>query len=144
MELEIHTDTVVSEENIKTATNFGVDSSELTDAKKYIFAFMKRLLLQKEKIHSNLLEAHLNPEIARMWKEVLSTLENTNRKLVNIQSGSLIFTLFCRTENALLQLKDERWRRVLQEKIDNLLKTLGMYRIRVILNLFKLTARLAS
>ena len=125
--MEIHTDTVVSEENIKTAIKFGADSSELTDAKKYILAFMRRLLLHKEKIHNNLFEAHLNPEIARMWKEVLSTLENTNRKLVNIQSGSLIFTLFCPTKNALLQLEDERRRKVLQEKIDNLLKALGMY-----------------
>ena len=93
--MEIQTDSIVSEKNIEAAKKFGVDSSNLVEAKKYIIAFMKKLLLQKEKNYKNLLEAHLNPIITKLWQEVLSSLEERNRKLLNIQSGSLIFTIFC-------------------------------------------------
>ena len=67
-----------------------------------------------------------NPVITKLWQEVLSSLEDTNRKLINIQSGSLVFMLFCPNHDSLLQLQDEKWRIELQEKINKLLEALGM------------------
>ena len=125
--MEIQTDSVISEQNIKTAIQFGVELSNPIDTKKYIIAFLKKLLLQREKIDKNLLEAQLDPKITKLWQEVLSSLEDTNRKLVNIQSGSLIFTLFCPTNTSLQHLQDEKWKINLQEKVDSLLNALGTY-----------------
>ena len=127
--MDIETDSIISEEHIKKATEFGIEWSVLPkmDVKQYTIAFMKRLLLQNEKLKKNLLEVYLNPEVTKLWQEVLFSLENTNRKLINISSGSLILTLFCPTYNSLQQLQDEKWRIDLQAKVEKLLKALGMY-----------------
>ena len=126
--LDIETDTIISEEHVNKAKQFGIDSPDLPqmDVKKYIITFLKRLLLQNEKLKKNLLQAYLNPEVVQLWQEVLSSLEDANRKLVNISSGSLIFTLFCPTYNSLQQLQDEKWRIKLQTQVEKLLKALGM------------------
>ena len=123
--MEIDTDSVVSDEHKKTAIKFGIQSSDLTDTKKYIKAFIKRLLLHREKVDKNLFESYFNPEIAELWQEVISSLEDTNRRLVKIQSGSLVFTLFCPTAHSVLQIRDEKWKVDLQEKVNNLLQALG-------------------
>ena len=82
--MEIETDSVISEEQKISAIKFGVEASDLLDVKKYMISFMKRLLLQREKVDKNLLEAHLNPVIIKLWQELLFTLEEGNRKLINI------------------------------------------------------------
>ena len=125
LQMDIETDSIVSEEHVEAAIKFGVKTADVTDTKKYIIAFLKRLLLHREKLEKNLLEAHLNTMIAKLWQEVLSSLEGTNRKVVNVQSGSVIFTLFCPTGQSLLQLQDEKWKIGLQGKVDKLLNALG-------------------
>ena len=112
---------------MKTAIQFGAEFSKGNDAKKCIISFLKQLLLQREKIDKNLLEAYLDPSIAKLWQEVLSSLEETNWKLIAIKSGSLVFTLLCPTGQSLLQLQDENWKIGLQEKMNKLLKALGMF-----------------
>ena len=126
--MEIETDSVISEEHIKEAIQFGIEPSDLSqmDAKEYTIAFMKGLLRHNEKVKKNLIQAHLNPVIATLWQEVLSSLEDVNRKLTNIQSGSLVFTLFCPTNHCLQQLQDEKWRIKLQTQVEKLLKALSM------------------
>ena len=104
--MEIQTESVISEQNVKTAIQFGAEFSKGNDAKMYIISFLKQLLLQREKIDKNLLEAYLDPSIAKLWQEVLSSLEETNRKLIDIKSGSLVFTLLCSTGQSLLQLQE--------------------------------------
>ena len=125
--MEIEKDSIVSKEKIKAAIQFGVESSHLTDTKKYITAFFKRLLFDREKHGRNFHGTHLNSIVVESWQEVLSSLEDTDRKLINIQSGSFIFTLFCPTDNSLQQLQDETWRIELQEKVDTLLNAIGTY-----------------
>ena len=125
MDVETDSTSTVSEEHIEAAIKFGVKSADVNDTKKYIIAFLKRLLLQREKLEKNLLNAHLNSKITKLWQEVLSSLEVTNRKVVNVQSGSLIFTLFCPTGQSLLQLQDENWKIAFQGKVDKLLNALG-------------------
>ena len=126
--MEIETNSVVSEKHMKDAIKFGIQPSDLTDAKKYIIAFLNRLLLHREKVDKNLLEPHINPVVTKLWQEVLSSLEDRNRKLINIQSGSLIFTLFSPiNKKSLLQIQDEKWKIELQDKMNKLLGVLGMF-----------------
>ena len=115
---------------IDEATCFGLvldDSSDPINVKKYIIAVFQKLLLQREKLDKDLLIEHIKPEVMKMWQEVLSALEGTNRKLVNIQSGSLIFTLFSPTRNSIRQLQNEAWRTALQKKIIEFLKLIGTF-----------------
>ena len=124
--MEIETDSIISEERKEEANKFGIQSSELTEAKKYITAFLNKLLLHREKVDKNLFTTQLNPIVAKLWQEVLSSLENTNRKLINVHSGSLIFKLFSATKNSVLQIQDEKWKIELQKKMNKLLKALGI------------------
>ena len=89
------------------AIKFGVEKIDGTDVLKYIVAFMRKLLLQRVKVDKNVLENYLSPAVAKQCQEMLSTLEDKNRKLINIQSGSLIFLLFCPTRMSKLQVQDE-------------------------------------
>ena len=127
--MEIETHYVTSEGQLKASIPFGIESSELKNTQNYIVVFLKKLLLYKEKISKNTLEVHLNPAIIKLWQEVLCSLEGKNRKLVNIQGRSLVFTLLCLTDNSLRQLQDEKWRIELQEKVDKLLHKIGRYQI---------------
>ena len=106
--MDIETNFVLSEENIKSAIKFGIDSSDLTDTKEYTIASLKRLLVQREKVDMNLLETHLNPQINKLWQEVPSSLEERNRKMISIRNGSLIFTLFCPTSDSLKEIQNEK------------------------------------
>ena len=125
--MEVETSSVVSENHIEEAEKYGIQSSDLTDTKKYITAFLNRLLIHREKIDKNLFTACLNPTVANLWQEVLSSLEDNNRKLINIQSGSLIFTLFCPINISIQQIRNEKWKSELQEKMNKLLTALGMF-----------------
>ena len=120
LEMEIETHSVSSEDQMKASIQFGIDSSELKNTEKYIILSLKRLLFFKDKVSKN-------PTIIQLWQELLSCLEERNRKLINIQNRSLIFTLFCPTDISLQQLQDEKWRIQLQERVDRLLKELGKY-----------------
>ena len=97
------------------------------DVTKYVVAFLRNYLLQREKIDNKLLTNYLNRETIKQWQEVLSSLEDTNRKLVSIQSGSVVFTLFCPTRESRLQLQDENLRIKIQKKMPELLKVLGTF-----------------
>ena len=117
-----------SPEGIEAAVRFGVQihhEDKSVDAKTYVVAFFRKLLLQREKIDRGLLVEEINPRIARLWQEVLSTLEERKRKVLEIQSGSIVFTLFCPTKGSMKQLQDELWARTLTTRLEDLLQSLG-------------------
>ena len=118
-------DFLIPHEQVDAAIKFGVEQIDAADVKQYIVAFMRKLLLQREKIDKDVLTNYLIPVITKQWQEMLSSLEERNRKLVNIQSGSVVFKLFCPTKESRLQLQDENWRIGIQEKLAELLKLLG-------------------
>ena len=105
----------------------GIEKMNSTDINKYVVAFLRKLLLQREKLEKRMLENYLIPMIAKQWQEVLSSLEETNRKVINIESGSLMVTLFCPTIESRLQLRDETWRIAVQQKTAKLLQMLGKF-----------------
>ena len=127
LQIEVQSDpnSVISQEHLDAAIKFGIEKTDPSDTNKYVVAFIKKLLLQRVKIDQNLLDDYISPEVVKQWQEVLSSLEERNRKLINIQSGSLVFTLFCPTRESRLQLQDENWRLEIQTKIVELLKHLG-------------------
>ena len=127
---------IVAEEHMDAAIKFGVEEIDATDVKKYIVAFLRKLLLQREKLDKGVLNNYLNPVITKQLSEVFSILEDENRKLINIQSGSLLFTLLCPTKMSRLQLQDENWRIEIQNKIAKLLRLLGKFYLAEMKNLW--------
>ena len=121
---------------------FGVDvgdSSDKINAQNYMVAFFQKLLLQREKLEQNLLVRHLKPEIAKLWQQVLSRLEEHNRRVTHVEHGSVVFKLFCPTVISIQQLADEAWREALLNDIGKLLTELGMNVYSLFVNyLFKL------
>ena len=88
---------------------------------------MKKLLLQRNKLDTKVLENYLKIEIVKQWRQVLSFLEDKDRKLINIQSGSLVFLMFCPRRESRLQLQDESWKWEIQMEISKLTKLLGTF-----------------
>ena len=128
LKMELDSNCVVDQEHIDMAIKFGIDLSNLStpvEAKKYVLAFIHKLLLQREKLDLGLLTGYLQSDIAKLWQEVLATLENSNRKLLAIESGSLIFTLFCPTISSARELRNDFWIKILFLKMESLLKKIG-------------------
>ena len=126
--MEFDCDSVVAKENIVKALRFGAHSGSQdtqVDTKKYVLDFLQKILLQREKLEAGLLKDYLESGIATTGQEVLSTLENSNRKLLSMESGSIIFTLFCPTTSSIWQLTDDSWIKSLTLKMENLLKKIG-------------------
>ena len=118
----------VSPEGVEAAVRFGVEiqhDDKVLDAKAYVVAFFKKLLLQREKLDHGLLAEEIQPNIAQLWQEVLSTLEERNRKTLEIESGSIVFTLLCPTKESMKQLQEEQWARTLTAKLEDLLQSIG-------------------
>ena len=125
MDIQSDSDFIVPQEHRNAAIKFGVEETDTADVHKYIVAFMRKLFLQREKLDKDVLKNYLNPAITKKLSEVFSGLEDKNRKLIKVQSGSLIFTLLCPTKMSRLQLHDENWRNGIQEKMAELLKLVG-------------------
>ena len=133
LDLELETGSSVSEEQIRTAVKFGVDlERDSTDVKKYIVVFLEALLHQGEKLKIGVLDQCIQSAIKTQWEEVLCILQGRGRRLVKVQSGSLFFTLFCRTTESIEQLQDGGWRERLTEGLRILFFSIGMPRYLVI------------
>ena len=128
MEVELESISVGNKEHIATAVRFGAhlgNPDTAVDTKKYILAFLQKILLQRQKLEIGLLIDRLESRIVDMWQEVLTTLENSNRKLLTVESGSLIFMLFCPTNSSMLELKNDSWIKSLTLQLEKLLKIIG-------------------
>ena len=130
--MELDSDSLVGQEHINTAITFGVDFGNETgsvEAKKYVLAFIQKLFLQREKLDLGCLTDYLQSGVINLWQEVLSSLENSNRKLLGVQSGSLIFTLLCPTVNSIQELKDDLWMKTFSQKMEQLVQEIGGLKI---------------
>ena len=131
--MKLHVDTqfdsefIVTQKHLDAAIKFGVEPTDAADVKKYIVAFMRKLLLQREKLDKEVLKNYLSPAITKQLSELFFILEDKNRKLINVQSGSLLLTLLCPTKMSRLQLQDEKWRLETEKKLAELLKLLGEF-----------------
>ena len=126
--MELDGDPVVSQEHIDRAIKFGVDLGNATgpvQAKKYMLAFIQKLLFEREKLDLGLLTDYLQSSIIKLWQEVLSTLENSNRYFLGIQSGSLIFKLFCPTIGCSWELANDSWIKTLTQNMEKFMHEIG-------------------
>ena len=127
IEVDSKAGTIINQEHLDTATKLGIEKIDATDATKYVVTILRNFLLQRDKLEAKLLGNYLNREIVKHWQTVLSSLEDLNRKLINIESGSLIFMLYCPTQKSKLQTQDQNWRIEIQNKMDDFSKTLGKF-----------------
>ena len=128
LEVEFDSNSFVAQEHIDTEIKFGIDLGSLAtpvEAKKYVLAFIQRLFLQREKLFLGQLTGYLESGILTLWQEVLSILENSNRKLLGVRCGSVIFTLFCPTLSSTRELRDDPWLKMLRQKMEQLMYKLG-------------------
>ena len=128
LKVELDSNSVAEQEHMITAEKFGIPlrSRDVPiEAKEYVLAFIQKLFFQREKLHMGLLTEYLQSGIGNLWQEVIATLENSERKLVDIHSGSLIFTLFCPTISSAQDIKDDSWIKTLKLKMEQLVKEIG-------------------
>ena len=127
MDIQFDSDFLIPQKHLDAAIKFGVEPIDAADVKKYIVAFMRKLLLHREKIDKDVLNNYLSPAITKQLSELFFILEERSRKLINIQSGSLVFTLLCPTKLSRLQLQDKKWRLETQKKLAELLQLFGEF-----------------
>ena len=128
LNLELEPGISVSEEQISIAVRFGVElEPDSPDVKKYIIAVLQSLLHQGEKLKISVLDEYIQSAIRTQWKEVLSILQTKGRKLLNVQSGSLFFTLFSPTSDSIEELQGVIWRDKLIEELATLFTIIGKY-----------------
>ena len=126
--IQLDIDTEVPQEAIDRARRFGVELGEQpNEPKSYVIAFLKQLLLQREKLKHGVLDQYLNPNIPRWWQNLLSSLEEKDRRLLKVETGSIIFTLFCPTEESFVQLKDKSWFSRVAKIVQEVLRSLGKH-----------------
>ena len=129
MRIELDTEGTVLSEALAAAKKFGVKCEEKIEPSKFIVAYFTKLLLQREKLNLGVLDSYIPRDVKQAWREFLSCLEQTKRKLLAITEGSLNFTLFCPTTESHEQLQDGIWRRLLTEKLKNLISVIGIFHI---------------
>ena len=130
LKVQLDIETMVPREAINTARKFGVELGEQeNDPQSYAIALLKQLLIQREKLDHGVLDKYLNPETSRWWKKFLSSLEERNRKLLKVETGSIIFTLFCPTDQSFQQLRSNSWRTRVGDNLRGFLGSLGNHRL---------------
>ena len=125
IDVQFECDTGIPQEHLDAAIKFGIEKIDATHINAYIVAFLRKLLLQREKLEKGLLDNYLIPAITEQWQKLLSSLEEKNRKLINIDNGSVIFLFFCPTIESQFQLQDDNWRVEIQQNTAKLLQMLG-------------------
>ena len=131
--MDLDLDIEVSPEAISTARKFGVElGDQPNEPKSYVIAFLKQLLIQREKIEHGVLNEYLKPDTPWWWKKLLSSLEEQNRKLLKVERRSVIFTIFCPTKESFLKLSNRRWFTEITYNLQKLLESLGNYCLKFI------------
>ena len=128
LEVKFHSGYRLSQGHISKDADAGTGLSNLgnpNEAKKYVLALVRKLLLQREKRDLGIQLDDLQSDIVSLWLKVLSMLENHERKVVGVQSGSLIFTLFCPTITSKRELRNVSWIKSLTSKMENFVKKIG-------------------
>ena len=101
------------------------------DAENFVAAFLLHLLHHREKIDQRHLEFILPAEVRDTWRNLLQTLEDRNRKLIDAQQGSVLLTFFCPSLGSKQQLRSEEWTRNMKHCFMQLLTALGKFLLRL-------------
>ena len=131
VEISMATDPEVSQEAINAARRIGTkfEDRDPKNPKTFMVDFLKQLLLQREKLDQQLLNEYLGPETAEWWKTLLSSLEDGKRRLLDVNCGSVVFTLFCPTNESFREIETNKWTRDVIKHFRQLLQSLGKYQV---------------
>ena len=125
LKIDLNTDGAVLVKSLTTAKRFRVKCDKRIECNKYIAAYFTKLLLQREKLDLGVLDSYIPRDVKEAWREFLSCVEQTKRKLLDVTEGSLNFTLFCPTTKSYKQLQQETWRNQLLERLKHLISEIG-------------------
>ena len=127
IEMHSNSNSTISEETFEMARNFGIHLHEKDkeNIEGFVIAFLTKLLHQREKIDLGLLDKELPESVKNRWQGVLSILEDKNRRVPDLRSGSLNFTLFCPSETSDRQLRDQQWKDEIQDSLRVLFDEIG-------------------
>ncbi len=114
------------------ASNLGIDlddDDKTNIAEMYIHGFTRFFHIQGKKIKLGLLDEKLlsHPGVKQVWDQLISLLERRGRKVLEIHRGSLIFMVFCPTQNALEDLKELAITGAISQALNDFLITLGLH-----------------
>ncbi len=70
-----------------------------------ISAFVAHILYLHPKIVLGLLDSFLPADVEEAWVQLVSLLEENDRKMIGVDSGSLVFNVYCPTTEARELLK---------------------------------------
>ena len=124
-ELKIDLEGTILSKSLVAAKRFSVKLERGYEPSRYIAAYFTKLLLQREKLDLGVLDSYIPRDVKEGWREFLSCLEQTKRRLLGVAEGSLIFTLFCPTAESREQLLQETWRNQLAENLKHLISVIG-------------------
>ena len=102
IEMQSNSNSTISEETFEMVRNFGIHLHEKDkeNIEGFVIAFLTKLLHQREKIDLGLLDKELPESVKNRWRGILSILEDKNRRVLDLRSGSLNFILFCPSETS--------------------------------------------
>ena len=127
--VEVDEDATVLQRGIQLANSFSVycedNMVQMLDAQHFVAAFLLNLLHHRDKIQQNQLDHILPKEVKDAWNQLLEILEDRNRTLVNVQQGSILLTLFCRSQSAFQQIQSDEWIDCVRKYLSQLLNTIG-------------------
>ncbi len=119
----------LTKQHKEAAARFGIDpiSNDVINPLKYVTGFINKLIRQKQKLDKGLLADRLTNDVGRKWQELLSTLEEKNRKVLEAKIGSLHFTMFCPTSESERQMKLQVWRETMLKRLRAFIRSLGEF-----------------
>ncbi len=92
----------------------------------FIARSLQYFLHQRDKINLGLLDEILPPDVKQAWQNLLETLREQNRGVLDISDGSIVFKMFCPTQEAEDQLQDPKWLAKFKDRFFKLIKHLGI------------------
>ena len=124
---EIEVKMATKEKVTKTAKvigrKIGLSDIDMRNPETYFIAFFEKILLLRGKLKKGLLKDYIDKPTHDIWQNLLTSLEDGKRKLVNIKRGS--FILFCPTEESFQEIRNETWKKNVSKAILELLEVLG-------------------
>ena len=99
--------------------------TDIDDPESYLLSFFEKTLYLREKLERGLLERHLGTPLQEKWKRLFSSLEEGQRRLLNVRRGSIIISLFCPTEDSFEQIRNDTLMKKVSKRIEELLEVLG-------------------
>ena len=112
-------------DRMKDARRFGIKvekSPRPITAETFMRACFKKLIGQERSDNKN---KFLTDEQGMKWTKMISYLEGTDRKLLNVDKEKLTLTLYCPNQHSALELREPAWITNWEQALTAVSKALG-------------------